>query len=43
MDAGAVLQKNVSTALSQILSSLECNQVDELAGVEDDLQIGVAN
>ena len=43
MDAGSVLQEDVLTALSKALSQLECHQVDELAGVEDDLQIGVEN
>ena len=43
MDAGPVLQENVSTTLGKALSQLECSQVDELAGVEDDLQVGGAN
>ena len=41
MDARSVLQENVSTTLSKASSQFECRQVDELAGVEDDLQIGV--
>ena len=43
MDARSVLQENVSTALIVLVHQLECSQVDELAGVEDDLQVGVAN
>ena len=43
MDAGPVIQENVSKTLNKALSQLICSQVDELAGVEDDLQVGVAN
>ena len=43
MDAGSVLQKDVSTALKKAITQLECSQVDELAGGEDDLQLGMAN
>ena len=43
MDAGPVLQKDVSTALSKILIPLECGYMDEFVGVEDDLQVGVEN
>ena len=49
MDSGSVLQKNVSNVsngsaiLSKLLYQLKCNQEDKLVGVEDDLQVGVAN
>ena len=43
MDAGPVLQENVLTAFIELIHQLECSQMDELAGVEDDLQVGVAN
>ena len=43
MDAGPVLQENVSTINIVLVHRLECSQVDELAGVEDDLQVGGAN
>ena len=34
---------NVSTALSKIEYPYECSSMDELVGVEDDLQARVAN
>ena len=43
MDAGSILQENVSTTLFNAFSQLECCQVDELACIEDDLQVVVAN
>ena len=43
MDAGPVLQENVLTTFIVLIHQLESSQVDELAGVEDDLQFGVAN
>ena len=43
MDAGPILQENVSAAFTVLVHQLGCSQVDELAGVEDDLQVGVAN
>ena len=43
MDAGPVLQENVSTTFIVLVHQLKCCQVDGLAGAEDDLQIGVAN
>ena len=43
MDAGPVLQENVLSPFIVLRLQLECRQVDELAGVEDDLQVGIAN
>ena len=49
MDARSILQENVSNIsncsaiLSKLIHQLKCNQEDKLAGVEDDLQVGIAN
>ena len=43
MDAGPVLQENVSKTIRGLEHQLEDSQGNELAGVEDDLQVGVAN
>ena len=43
MDAGPVLQQNVSTTFRGLGHQQKCSQVDGLTGVEDDLQVGVAN
>ena len=43
MDAGPVLQENVSTTNIKAFLSLKYSQMDELTGVEDDVQIGGAN
>ena len=43
MDAGPVLQENVSTIFIVRVDQLECSQMDELAGVEDDLRVAIAN
>ena len=43
MDARPVLQEDVCKTFRGLGHQLKCIQVDELAGVEDDLQVGVAN
>ena len=43
MDTGPILQENVSTDFRGLGHQLECSQVDGLAGVDDDLQVGRAN
>ena len=43
MDAGPILQSNASKTFIALVHQLELSQVDELAGVEDDLQVGIAN
>ena len=43
MDALPLLQENVLKPFGGRGHQLECGQVDELIGVEDDLQVGVAD
>ena len=40
MDARSVLQENVQVTLAEIASSAECWNMDELARLENDLQVG---
>ena len=42
MDAGPVLQENVSNTCREILFPLKCSPMHGLADVENDLQNGVA-